>query len=166
MEWKDLLSYIFPGLLAYVVALRTSANNRKEEIISLRKALRTELLTLQSIYYVRKIPSTPPNDGNEIKTACIQSNYTTVYSKNADKIGLLSPDTAESVVIAYTHIATLIDTLRVYSQRWEDMIRNERYGDEKWQWIFQKDVIEAHKVAYETQEITLKAVDDAIKKLS
>jgi len=166
MEIKDLLTIILSSTLAYLISKKTANDNRVNEIISLKKALKAELQTLVSLYYPRKVPPTPPQNGDEIKAASLYSNYTTVYSKNANKLGMMDKETAESVVIAYTHIAALMDTLRVYGRTWENRIANQRHGNMQWDSYYQLDVNICHSFAYAEQEETLRAVEKAIQQLS
>jgi len=166
MEIKDLLTIILSSTLAYLISKKTANDNRVNEIISLKKALKAELQTLVSLYYPRKVPPTPPQNGDEIKAASLYSNYTTVYSKNANKLGMMDKETAESVVIAYTHIAALMDTLRVYGRTWENRIANQRHGNMQWDSYYQLDVNICHSFAYTEQEETLRAVEKAIQQLS
>jgi hypothetical protein len=79
---------------------------------------------------------------------------------------MMDKETAESVVIAYTHIAALMDTLRVYGRTWENRIANQRHGNMQWDSYYQLDVNICHSFAYAEQEETLRAVEKAIQKLS
>jgi hypothetical protein len=166
----DISSLLIPSLIsggiAYLTTTWLNRNKRQDEISCLKKALKAELQTLVSLYYPRKVPPTPPQNGDEIKAASLYSNYTTVYSKNANKLGMMNKETAESVVIAYTHIAALMDTLRVYGRTWENRIANQRHGNMQWDSYYQLDVNICHSFAYAEQEETLRAVEKAIQQLS
>ena len=161
-----LITFLVTNLWNYLDGKNKQQEKEKHQLNCLKKAFKTELQTLVSIYYERKVSSTPPKNGDEIHIVSLKSDYTTVYSKNCDKIGMLDEDTAEVVVIAYTHLSALMDTLRVYSKRWESKIHNERYGSKEWQYIYDIDVKNCHSIAYKEQEVTLKAINDAIEKLS
>lgn len=161
-----LITFVVTNLWNYIDNKSRKERNQQERLNCLKKALRTELQTLVSIYHERKIPQTKPKDGDEIHIALLNSEYTTVYAKNCDKIGSLDKETAEAVVIAYTYLAALMDTLRVYSKRWEDMVHNIRHGSKEWQPIYRKDVDNCHAIAYKEQEDALKAIYNAIEKLS
>lgn len=166
----DLTNVVIPVILSSITAFLTTLwfnhNKKKEEINCLRTAIKTELDTLLKIYEPRKIKPHPPKDGYDISIASLQSKYTTVFTENSSKIGMLDENTAQAVVVAYTRLSALMDTLRVYSKRWADKIANERHGDPKNQEIYDKDVLSCYMIAYVEQEITLNAVNDAIEKLS
>lgn len=136
----------------------------KTDIGCVKLALKVELETLLKIYEPLKILSAPPHNGDDIKIVRLNSDYTAVYTNNADKLGTLGADVAQPVVIAYTNIAALIDCLTVYAYRWEHMIANQRTGSDVRADF--TDVVSAHTAAYIQQEITLSVVRIAIEKLS
>ena len=157
---------ILSSIIAVLTTLWINRNKKKDDIKCLKRALKAELQTLQTLYYQLKISDTPPKNGDDIKIVSIQSNYTTVYEKNADKIGMLEPETAEAVVIAYTHIAAFIDSLRVYGQRWENMIAYERTDNSKYWEYYKSDVDRSFELIHQSQETTLIVVNNAIEMLS
>ncbi|WP_029541039.1 hypothetical protein [Selenomonas sp. AB3002] len=166
-DWTG--SVVSAGILTFILnVLHTkykAHNERKRQVTAIKKALKTELETLLKIYEPRKIKPEPPHDGVDIKVISLQSKYTTVFSENASKIGMLDENTIQSVVVAYTRLSALMDTLRVYSRRWEDKIANQRHGDNKCQDIYDKDVLSCHMISYIEQEITVNAINDAIERL-
>ena len=166
-DWTG--SVISAGIIAFIFNVLLTHykdyNNRKIQVATLKKALKTELETLLKIYEPRKIKPEPPHDGVDIKVISLQSKYTTVFAENASKIGMLDESIAQSVVLAYTRLSALMDTLRVYSRRWEDKIANQRHGNPKYQGIYDNDVLSCHMISYIEQEITLNAVNDAIERL-
>ena len=58
----------------------------------------------------------------------------------------------ESVVTAYTYLASFIDTLTVLADRWEEMIQAERLNQDTS--LYWQDVKDCHKLAYDQQETT------------
>lgn len=69
----------------------------------------------------------------------------------------------ESVVTAYTYLASFIDTLTVLADRWEEMIQAERLNQDTS--LYWQDVKDCHKLAYDQQETTLVAIHKAIAAL-
>lgn len=160
------VTFIITSIRDYFINKSKQKDDRDHEIQCLKLALKTELQTMQAIYYQLKISDEPPKDGDDIKVISLQSNYTTIYEKNADKIGMLEPDTAKAVVIAYTHIAAFMDTLRVYGQRWEGMIAYERTGQKAYWEYYRNDINRCFEFVHESQERTRGVITDAIDKLS
>lgn len=130
---------------------------------SIKSALAAELTALLQTYLPLSISVNPPQADSDVKVISLSANYTTVYANNAEKLGLLDKQVSKSVVIAYTNIAALMDTLKIYAQRWECMVAAER--DSRPLAIYWQDVNECHRLAYEQQIKTLQAINEAIEKL-
>ena len=159
----SVISAIVINLISYKVQ---QCDKNKGEIKSLKLALKTELQTLQAIYYQLKISDNPPKNGDDIKVISLQSQYTTVYERNAGRIGMLEPDVAEAVVTAYVYVDAFMDTLRVYGQRWEAMIAYERAGKKTYWEYYRSDINRCFLSIHESQEKTREVISRAIDKLS
>lgn len=161
-----LLTFIITSIRDYFMDKSKQKANEQHQIDCLKLALKKELQTIQALYYQLKLSDEPPKDGDDIKIISLQSHYTTVYEKNADKIGMLEPETAEAIVTAYTYIAAFMDTLRVYGQRWEAMIAYER-TDQKAYWeYYMNDVKRCYTFAMDEEKVARDVIANAIDKLS
>lgn len=136
---------------------------RISEITQVKLAILTELQTVLNLYESFKLSPDEPKNGDDIKAVRISYKYNTVYSHNADKLGLMDKKVIESVVTAYTYLASFIDTLTVLADRWKEMIQAERLKQDTS--LYWQDVKDCHKLAYAQQETTLDAIHKAVATL-
>ena len=161
-----IISVVLSSITALLTTLWLNYSKKKDETNSLKLALKTELQTIQTLYYQLKLSNEPPKNGDDIKVISLKSKYTTVYTNNADKIGLLNPEVAKAVVLAYTYVSAFIDTLRVHRQRWEDMIKYQRTGQNQYMEYYLKDVKRCYDFAMTEEEIVRGDIAKAIDKLN
>ena len=62
---------------------------RISEITQVKLAILTELQTVLNLYESFKLSPDEPKNGDDIKAVRISYKYNTVYSHNADKLGLM-----------------------------------------------------------------------------
>ena len=138
--------------------------NQKTETARVKLAIATELQAILDLYEPIKLKKSPPTSGDDIKVIRINSDYNTVYRNNADKLGLMDKNVVKTVVTAYTLMNAFIDTLSVLAYRWESMVAAQRAGQDTT--IYFEDVQTCHEIAYEQQETTLTAINNAITALN
>lgn len=138
-------------------------SEQMSEVKATKLAICIELQTVLNLYESFKLSPDEPKNGDDIKAVRISYKYNTVYSHNADKLGLMDKKVIESVVTAYTYLASFIDTLTVLADRWEEMIQAERLNQDTR--LYWQDVKDCHKLAYAQQETTLGAIHKAIAAL-
>lgn len=102
--------------------------DEKKQKASLRASLRVELSTLlAACKELSQSPEDYYNQKEEKSAPSLHQNYTIVYDTNAGRIGSLGEKTAVAVVLAYTHLKELIDTLNAYLDTCQKYINaNER----------------------------------------
>lgn len=138
-------------------------SEQMSEVKATKLAICIELQTVLNLYESFTLSPDQPKNGDDIKAVRISYKYNTVYSHNADKLGLMDKKVIESVVTAYTYLASFIDTLTVLADRWEEMIQAERLNQDTS--LYWQDVKNCHKLAYAQQETTLGAIHQAIAAL-
>lgn len=149
--------------LGYVIASYRQYKHSKSELKKVCLAISVELQTVLNLYESFKLSPDEPKNGDDIKAVRISYKYNTVYSHNADKLGLMDKKVIKSVVTAYTYLASFIDTLTVLADRWEEMTQAERLNQDTN--LYWQDVKNCHKLAYAQQETTLGAIHQAIAAL-
>lgn len=145
-----LTSSLSTAVLAHFFTIYRVHQKSKNTIKSTKLAIQTELQTVLNLYESFKLSPDEPKNGEDIKAVRISYKYNTVYSHNADKLGLMDKKVIESVVTAYTYLASFIDTLTVLADRWEEMIQAERLKQDTI--LYWQDVKDCHKLAYDQQE--------------
>ena len=151
---------------AYLTDRYAKSRTKSEQLSQLQAtklAISAELQTVLNLYESFTLSLDEPKNGDDIKAVRISYKYNTVYSHNADKLGLMDKKVIESVVTAYTYLASFIDTLTVLADRWEEMIQAERLNQDTS--LYWQDVKDCHKLAYAQQETTLGAIHKAIAAL-
>ena len=159
-----LASAVLTNILSYLFTVHRTNVQTKETINSTKLAIATELQAIRDLYEPIKLKKSPPMSGDDIKVIRINSDYNTVYRNNADKLGLMDKNVVKTVVTAYTLMNAFIDTLSVLAYRWESMVAAQRAGQDTT--IYFEDVQTCHEIAYEQQETTLTAINNAITALN
>lgn len=157
------LSAVISAWFTNVYAEQRDYKRQQSQLQATRLAICIELQAVLNLYESFKLSPDEPKNGDDIKAVRISYKYNTVYSHNADKLGLMDKKVIESVVTAYTYLASFIDTLTVLADRWEEMIQAERLNQDTR--LYWQDVKDCHKLAYAQQETTLGAIHKAIAAL-
>lgn len=147
---------VLPFALNCIWNKRQEKNRQLQAKESLRHAICTEMITLRNIYEPMKLHNKTPESGDDIHVVSLSQSYTIVFDSNADKLGTLDDSESITIITAYIKIKALMDTLLVYSARWEQYIHGK---------CPKNDVISIHKETYQLQQETLSAIDDAINVL-
>lgn len=76
----------------------------------------------------RGITAAFDNSQKEKSAPSLHQNYTIVYDTNAGRIGSLDKKTAAAVVLAYTHLKELVDTINAYLDTCQKYINSNERG--------------------------------------
>ena len=127
------LSYLFSGMVGAGLTLCATSywriRDERKQKASLCASLRMELSTV--LLECQKISESPEeyyNSQKEKSAPSLHQNYTIVYDTNAGRIGSLDKKTAAAVVLAYTHLKELVDTINSYLDTCQKYITSNERG--------------------------------------
>ena len=110
---NQFLGPIIGAIIGATIAVANTNYQKYTETKSLRSSLIAEISQLVKLIKREKKQFEKSGEENVVFSA--SEDYFTAYTQNAGKIGMLGPNQAQSVIIAYMETKRLFDAVKLYS---------------------------------------------------